>query len=114
MVNCLVIGDMGKGTNDQRNVAKSMKLLYKQYKPKFVLGLGDNIYPNGCSSKNDPRFISHFERQYSILPNQRWYMCLGNHDYGYESSNNSISGFKDNSISQVDYTNFSKKWYMPS
>ena len=30
--NCLVIGDMGKGTNDQRNVAKSMKLLYKQYK----------------------------------------------------------------------------------
>ena len=39
---------------------------------------------------------------------------LGNHDYGYESSSNSISGFKDNSNSQVDYTDFSKKWYMPS
>jgi tartrate-resistant acid phosphatase type 5 len=114
LTNCLVIGDMGKGTNDQRNVAKSMKLLYKQYKPKFVLGLGDNIYPNGCSSKNDPMFLSHFERPYSILPNHRWYMCLGNHDYGYERSFNSISGFKDNSNSQVDYTNLSKKWYMPS
>tara|TARA_A100001015_G_C14678217_1_gene589642 strand:- start:175 stop:357 length:183 start_codon:yes stop_codon:yes gene_type:complete len=58
---------MGKGTNDQDNVAKSMKLLYKQYKPKFVLGLGDNIYPNGCSSKNDPSFKTHFEDPYSII-----------------------------------------------
>ena len=111
MVNCLVIGDMGKGTINQKKVSKSMKQLYKQYKPKFILGLGDNIYPNGCSSKNDPRFISHFEDQYSILPNHRWYMCLGNHDYGYLQNK---EGLLDNSVHQVDYTKHSKKWYMPS
>ena len=47
-MNCLVIGDMGKGTDDQFKVAKSMKTLTKNYNTKFVLGLGDNIYPNGC------------------------------------------------------------------
>ena len=44
MVNCLIIGDMGKGTEDQHSVARSMKKLRNKYKTKFVLGLGDNIY----------------------------------------------------------------------
>ncbi len=111
MVNCLVIGDMGKGTKDQLKVAKSMKKLYKKHKIKFVLGLGDNIYPNGCTSVNDPLFKTHFEDMYSILPNDRWYMGLGNHDYGYQQIS---SGLKDNSSNQVEYTKHSKKWYMPS
>ena len=101
----LIIGDMGKGTNDQYKVAKLMKKLYKKYKITFILGLGDNIYPNGCTSVNDILFINNFESPYSILPNHRWYMCLGNHDYGY---------IQDNSNNQVNYTNYSKKWYMPS
>ena len=111
MVTCLVIGDMGKGTNDQYDVGKLMKKLYKKYKIKFVLGLGDNIYPDGCTSVNDPLFKSNFEKPYAILPNHKWYMCLGNHDYGYLQNK---EGLLDNSVHQVDYTKHSKKWYMPS
>ena len=111
MINCLVVGDMGKGTDDQHKVARSMKTLQNKYKTKFVLGLGDNIYPNGCESVDDPLFKTHFEEPYSILPNDRWYMCLGNHDYGYQQT---FTGLKDNSNAQVAYTNLSKKWYMPS
>lgn len=111
-MNCLVISDMGKGTSDQYKVSISMKKLYKQFKPKFVLALGDNIYPNGCTSVKDPSFQTKFEIPYSILPDHRWYMCLGNHDYGYMK--NGLLGLKDNSNSQVKYTNYSKKWYMPS
>jgi len=111
-MNCLVLGDMGKGTDDQLKVAKSMKQLYKKYDIKFVLGLGDNIYPDGCESVNDPLFQTHFEDPYSILPNHKWYMCLGNHDYGYMEGG--PRGLLDNSKCQVDYTKHSKKWHMPS
>ena len=110
-MNCIVIGDMGKGTEDQLNVAKAMKKLYKKHKVKFVLGVGDNIYPDGCTSVTDPLFNDNFEKMYSILPDDRWYMCLGNHDYGYQIS---FNGLQDNSRHQVNYTNHSKKWYMPS
>jgi len=60
MVNCIVIGDMGKGTDAQHKVAKSMKKLYKKHKIKFVLGVGDNVYPNGCTSVNDAGFVDKF------------------------------------------------------
>ena len=110
MVNCFAIGDMGKGTNDQYKVAKMMKKLYKKHKIKFVLGLGDNIYPDGCTSIDDLLFQTHFEEMYKHLPNHRWYMCLGNHDLGYHKT---LQGLLDNSNHQVDYTNHSDKWYMP-
>jgi len=103
---------MGKGTDDQRKVAKSMKKLYKKHKIKFVLGVGDNIYPNGCTSVKDPLFTTNFEDMYSILPNDRWYMCLGNHDYGYLVGG--LQGFVNNSKHQIAYTKHSKKWFMPS
>ena len=85
-MNCLLISDMGRGNIEQYKVSISMKQLYKTYKPKFVLALGDNIYPDGCVSVKDPLFQSNFERPYSILPDDRWYMCLGNHDYGYKQN----------------------------
>ena len=110
-MNCMVIGDMGKGGTDQLKVAKPMKKLYKKHKIKFVLGLGDNIYPDGCTSVTDPLFHDNFEKMYSILPDDRWYMCLGNHDYGYHQT---VHGLNNNSRHQVDYTKHSKKWYMPS
>mgnify|MGYP000138240327 CR=1 FL=1 len=109
MVNFGVIGDMGTGGPNQYKVAKSLKRMINREKLSFVVGLGDNIYPNGCVSVDDPLFQTNFEDPYSILPNDRWYMCLGNHDYGYE---------KDNSQTQIDYTNSSynhnKKWNLPN
>ena len=110
-MNCIVIGDMGKGTEDQHTVARAMKQLYKKHNIKFVIGVGDNIYPDGCTSVNDTSFQDRFEKPYSILPDDKWYMCLGNHDYGYQQN---IKGLIDNSKHQVDYTKHSKKWFMPS
>ena len=107
MFNCLVIGDMGKGTEDQYNVARSMVKLRNKYKTKFILGLGDNIYPNGCETIDDQLFQTNLEESYSILPNDRWYMCLSNH-YGYQRN---ISSFKDNSNSQVEYTDYSENGF---
>ena len=108
MVTCLVIGDMGKGTKDQYNVGKLMKELYKKYNIRFVLGLGDNIYPDGCTSVKDKLFKSNFEKPYAILPNQRWYMCLGNHDYGYLLNK---EGLLDNSSSSKLYQTFKEMVY---
>ena len=111
-MNCIVIGDMGKGSPEQFQVAKCMKRLYKKHNIKFVIGVGDNIYPDGCSSVNDPNFTDKFEKPYSILPDDRWYMCLGNHDYGYQQDG--VNGLIDNSRYQVEYTTHSNKWFMPS
>jgi len=102
---------MGKGTEDQHVVARAMRKLYKVHGIKFVIGVGDNIYPDGCVSVDDPSFQDKFEKPYSILPDDRWYMCLGNHDYGYQQN---IKGLIDNSKNQVEYTKHSNKWFMPS
>ena len=59
-MNCIVIGDMGKGTPGQFKVAKAMKQLYQKNRIQFVLGLGDNIYPNGCTSVHDKEFIDNY------------------------------------------------------
>lgn len=108
---CMAIGDMGRGSQGQYEVAKAMKQNYKKHKIQFVLGLGDNIYENGATSVNDPQFITKFETPYKLLPNDPWYMCLGNHDYGYTEDS---LGFLDNSKTQIDYSRKSKKWTMPS
>jgi hypothetical protein len=110
-MNCIVIGDMGKGTKEQDKVARSIKQLYKTNNITFVLGMGDNMYPNGGVSVKDKRFKDNFEIPYQDLPNDTWYMCLGNHDYGYQQT---LVGLQDNSQVQIDYTNHSKKWYMPA
>ena len=38
-MNCIVIGDMGKGTDEQHTVARAMKHLYKKHKIRFVLSV---------------------------------------------------------------------------
>ena len=126
MITCIAMGDMGKGGADQYKVAKAIQKIYKQRGIQFVLGLGDNMYPNGCETVDDPLFYTNFEKPYSILPDDRWYMCMGNHDYGYTlkgcngqtlegcSKCRTIKDCKDNSQSQIDYTRKSTKWFMPS
>jgi len=126
-INFIIIGDMGKGTKEQYQVADSMSKFMKKQKYSFIHGLGDNIYPDGCNDTNDPLFKSNFEKPYKKLPNHiKWYMCLGNHDYGYapffatsvlpQGVNQML--FRDNSKSQLDYHTESQKrggkWIMPS
>jgi tartrate-resistant acid phosphatase type 5 len=111
----ILLGDMGTGTNDQIVVAEKIHEKINEINKKgiFVCGLGDNIYEGGATSVNDNQLITKFEKPYEkISDDVKFYMCLGNHDYGYNLD------LTNNSQHQVDYGIQSqkegKKWVMPS
>ena len=81
-----LLGDMGSGDPEQYRVGERMYEKIKELNKKdvFVCGLGDNIYERGWESIDDPQFISKFEKPYEKISNDvKFYMCLGNHDYGH-------------------------------
>lgn len=108
MIEFFILGDMGSGEESQKKVAIAMKKKIKE-KDTFICGLGDNIYEKGVTSVNDPQFQEKFEEPYKDV-NVPFYMCLGNHDYGY--SNRCLIP-KKNAFHQVKYSNYSEKWNMP-
>ena len=115
MDNFILLGDMGSGEDSQYKVSDAMLEKINQINKKdiFVCGLGDNIYEDGCSSFEDEQFQTKFEKPYEKISNDiKFYMILGNHDYGYNLD------LTNNSHSQVDYGIYSQnngmKWVMPS
>ncbi|SFM00294.1 metallophosphoesterase [Marinobacter zhejiangensis] len=111
----IVIGDMGTGTMGQYSVAAAMAKVAKVKGCDFVLGAGDNIYEDGVTSVDDPRFLDSFEYPYQNL-DLPFYMCLGNHD----CASTIFGGGSDNQRGnhQVDYhystERYSNKWRMPA
>ena len=90
MMGFYLLGDMGSGNQDQLAVANSLSEHIKKntITNLFVCGLGDNIYEEGCTSTDDVQFNEKFERPYkNISDNVKFYMCLGNHDYGFDIFN---------------------------
>jgi predicted phosphodiesterase len=75
--------------------------------PDFILSLGDNFYPKGVQSVNDPIFQKTWSDIFLIYPTLRvpWRVILGNHDY------------KGNPYAEVEFTYSNKNpdwlWYMP-
>jgi len=63
----LCLGDFGSGDSNQLRVAQCIKKLSHQFPIEFILGLGDNIYPDGVKSIKDPQFKTKFEIPYSGL-----------------------------------------------
>ena len=108
---CYILGDMGSGEPSQYKVADA---LHKNIgnKKTFICGLGDNIYENGVTCVDDEQFNEKFEKPYEKISDDiPFYMCLGNHDYGY--SNKSLNPVK-NAECQIKYSKKSKKWKMPN
>ena len=102
MSSIICVGDFGSGEKGQYKVSELIKYLIKKYKVTLILGLGDNIYPDGVTSINDPQFTIKFEEPYKNLPNNiQFYHVLGNHDY------------HGNVRSQINYTNLSERWNLP-
>lgn len=99
-----VIGDWGRnGDFGQQEVADAMGKMAKIIEPEFFISTGDNFYPNGVASVDDPYFISSFENIYSAAELfEPWYLVLGNHDY------------RGNPQAEIDYTNRSQRWNMPA
>jgi len=99
----IAVGDAGTGGHGQRLVAESMAQKASTDSTSFVLLLGDNIYESGVSSVKDPQWPEKFETVYDFPSLQIPFIAvLGNHDYYL------------NPQAQVEYTEVSDRWYMPS
>lgn len=99
----LVVGDWGQASAQQRRIAAAMADVAGARASGFIISTGDNFYPSGVSSVNDPQFRVSFEDIYSAPELQTpWYVVLGNHDY--EGSPNA----------EIAYSHHSTRWRMPS
>jgi predicted phosphodiesterase len=74
-----IIGDSGRGTKEQREVAAQMEAYRQRFDFEFVLMAGDNIY-EGPATEEDYRL--KFEEPYKPLLDAgvKFYAALGNHD----------------------------------
>jgi predicted phosphodiesterase len=74
-----VIGDSGRGSPPQYEIAKQMMAFRDRFKYQFVLMVGDNIY-EGPATPDDYR--TKFEEPYRELLHEdvKFYAVLGNHD----------------------------------
>ena len=116
MIRFALIGDMGTGDDNQKRVAKSLKKIIDRDNLQFVCGMGDNIYDCGVVAVDDIQFKNKFEKPYQKIDNKiKFYMTLGNHDYGEHYCKCEI---EDREHFQVKYGKLSqkqgKKWYMPA
>lgn len=103
-VRFLAIGDFGwHGNAHQQSVADAMEILARSTHIDFVLALGDNFYPEGVTSVDDPQWKTSFENVYNgdSLKQLPWYVTLGNHDYISDPS------------AQIAYSKISNRWTMP-
>ena len=74
-----VIGDSGRGTPPQFEVAAQMFTFRDRFHFPFVIMLGDNIYEGPASAED---YHTKFEEPYRALLDKdvRFYAVLGNHD----------------------------------
>ncbi len=108
-VRFVAMGDTGTGSNDQLKVGNAIAAFCKTRGCDFVQLLGDNIYPSGASSADDPVWQTHFETPYAAVDLDFW-VVLGNHDYGHDGAGTDPGKGKN----QIAYTAKSKKWKLPS
>lgn len=103
-LNFMVIGDWGhNGHFYQKEVAHQLEIAMYQTDADFIISTGDNFYPNGVVSVNDPLWQSAYEDIYHGPHTFKdWYVVLGNHDY------------LGNAQAQIDYTNKSQRWQLPA
>ncbi|EHQ25873.1 purple acid phosphatase family protein [Mucilaginibacter paludis] len=103
-LNFVAIGDWGRnGEYHQNEVAKQMGAWAATHPNKFIISVGDNFYPKGVVSENDPLWHYSFENVYTAHSLQDdWYPVLGNHDYGTDPD------------AQVRYSKVSRRWNMPA
>ncbi|XOV88103.1 MAG: metallophosphoesterase [Pseudomonadota bacterium] len=80
----IVLGDWGEGDYRQRRVAALMEHACRAGGVDFIQSVGDNFYPDGVQSPEDPFWQTHFEAIYdsTCLAQLPFYAAFGNHDYG--------------------------------
>lgn len=73
-----VIGDSGRGSREQQEVADQMAAARKVFPFEFAIMLGDNLY----EFQGPGDYVTKFERPYSALlaGGVRFFAAIGNHD----------------------------------
>lgn len=102
--NFLVIGDWGRnGEFHQKSVSNQMNIASKTLGANMIVSVGDNFYPNGVQSTQDPQWKQSFEDVYPQYDlNKPWYSAMGNHDYYGDLQ------------AQIDYSKISRRWNVPA
>ena len=95
------VGDTGHVNEIQKDVADALA----DSECNAIWHTGDIIYPDGISSKDDPRFITNFLGPFNKVFNKKipFFLTLGNHDYKKEpksyleiAKNNSLIVYQNN------------------
>ncbi len=76
----IFFGDAGTSRAPQYEVGAAVAAWCAQHPCDFVALLGDNFYPTGVDSVNDPGWDRAYLKPYSAI-NLPFYPALGNHDY---------------------------------
>jgi tartrate-resistant acid phosphatase type 5 len=76
-----VVGDTGNGNANEYLVAEQIKRKCEASGCDFVILLGDNVYPEGVSSVDDPQWETKVRAPYLSM-GYRVRAILGGHDYG--------------------------------
>lgn len=104
-VRLLAVGRQGYGNAESRRIAQAMELAAAEAPTRAALSLGDNFYPKGVESVDDPQWREKFEDLY-VGPHLRgmpFFAVVGNHD---------VAGQEQ---AQVDYARAGKgsgRWQM--
>lgn len=84
VVHLVAVGDTGKGDDGQRRVAEAIRAVCAREGCDLVVLLGDNLYPAGMESPDDPRADERIAEPYAgVAP---IYAVLGNHDWAGRSA----------------------------
>jgi predicted phosphodiesterase len=108
-VRFVAIGDTGKGNDNQRRAGEQVAKLCQAHGCDFVVLLGDNFYPTGVSSTQDPQWQTTFVEPYKHV-DVPFYAVLGNHDCGGNGTGNEL----EKGQFEVDYSKVNPKWRMPA
>jgi tartrate-resistant acid phosphatase type 5 len=102
-IHVLAFGDFGTGSPQQLQLAGVMRQFETKHPFDFGLTLGDNFYPNGVGSPDDPQWKSKWEDVYNPL-GIPFYATLGNHDYMRP----------DGPAAEIVHAQHSQSWRMPA
>lgn len=102
-VRVVAFGDFGSGAPEQGEVARALGRYHAQRPLDFGLTLGDNIYPKGMRSPQDPRARELWNDVYDAL-GITFYATLGNHDWASS----------DSPAAEVLFTRPGSTWQMPA
>ncbi len=99
----IVVGDTGSGNANQRAVAERMT----EYKPDFVLHVGDVVYDDGEERLYPQRFFTPFK---DIIANAPLYPVVGNHDVKSEKGAPYVRAFEVPSEASGTERYYSFRW----